>query len=325
MPRKAPGLSHREGLSIFKLTDMFPDEESARLWFEEVVWPDGRYCPQCGSVETHEAGHNNMPYRCRDCRSYFSVRTGTAIENSKLPLRKWVFAIYLDLTSLKGISSMKLHREIEVSQKTAWFMLHRIREGLLGSDDDGDPFASAVEADETFVGGYVKGGQGGRGKSIVAGVKERSSKQVRVRVVPDRKKPTLHGLITDNVDPTAQVYTDEAKSYRGIPNPHEWVNHSAGEYVREMAHTNGIEGFWSMLKRAYDGTYHKISKKHLQRYVDEFAGRHNMRDMDTVDQMARLVAGMVGRRLTRQELIADNGLPSGARGDKRTEDPSIRA
>ena len=169
MPQPAPGRSHREGLSIFRLTERFPDEDSARRWFENVVWPDGRYCPRCGSVRTHEAGHGHMPYRCRDCRSYFSVKTGTAIEKSKVSLRKWVFAIYLELTSLKGISSMKLHREIEVTQKTAWFMLHRIREGIMGSDDDDDPFTDAVEADETFVGGYVRGGQGGRGKSAVAG------------------------------------------------------------------------------------------------------------------------------------------------------------
>ena len=301
MVAKAPGRSHREPISIFKLHTLFPDEYGARDWFESVVWPDDRCCPRCGSVDTHDAGHNNMPYRCRDCRGYFSVKTGTVIENSNLPLRKWVFAIYLELTSLKGISSMRLHREIEVSQKTAWFMLHRIREGLLGSPDD-DPFTSAVEADETFVGGYVRNGQGGRGKAIVAGVKERESRRVRARVVPDRKKPTLHALVADNVDPSAVVYTDEARSYRGIPNPHEWVNHGAGQYVDGMAHTNGIESFWCTLKKAYHGTYHWVSHKHLDRYVVQFTGKHNLRDRDTAEQMRAAVAGMVGRRVRYEDL-----------------------
>lgn len=303
MPQRAPGRSHREGLSIFRLTERFPDEDSARRWFEEVVWPDGRHCPRCGSLRTHEASHAKMPYRCTDCRSYFSVKTGTAMESSKLPLRKWVFAVYLELTSLKGISSMRLHREIEVSQKAAWFILHRIREGLLGSDDDDDPFTKAVEADETFVGGYVKGGQGGKGKAVVAGVKERGSKRIRAGVVPDRTKRTLHWLIADNVDPSATVYTDEASAYKGIPNPHEWVNHSAGQYVDGMASTNGIESFWCTLKKAYHGTYHWVSHKHLDRYVGQFTAKHNMRDSGTEDQMEAVIAGMVGRRVRYRDLV----------------------
>ena len=303
MPQKAPGRSHREGLSIFRLTERFPDEDSARRWFEEVVWPNGRYCPRCGSVRTHEASHAKMPYRCTDCRSYFSVKTGTALESSKLPLRKWVFAIYFELTSLKGISSMRLHREIEVSQKAAWFMLHRIREGLLGSDDDdNDPFISAVEADETFVGGYVKGGQGGKGKSIVVGVKERETKRVRAGVVPDRKKPTIHDFLDERVDETATLYTDELKSYKGFIEDHEWVNHSAGQYVDGMAHTNGIESFWNTFKKAYHGTYHWVSHKHLDRYVVQFTGKHNLRDRGTEDQMEAVITGMIGRRVRYREL-----------------------
>ena len=133
----ASGKANREGISIIELTDMFPDEESARAWFEGQVWPNGRHCPQCGSHRTHECSHAKCPYRCTDCRSYFSAKTGTAIENSKLPYRKWVFAIYLECTSLKGVSSMKLHRNIGVAQKTAWFMLHRIRK-VWAKDKAGD-------------------------------------------------------------------------------------------------------------------------------------------------------------------------------------------
>ena len=145
---KAPGKAHREGISILKLVDLFPDEESARVWFENLVWPEGRYCPRCGSMNTHEAKHAYSPYRCRDCKKYFSVKTGSTMEGSNVLLRKWVFAIYLELSSLKGVSSMKLHRDIDVTQKTAWFILHRIREAFGSSDNES--MSGPVEADETY-------------------------------------------------------------------------------------------------------------------------------------------------------------------------------
>ena len=270
------------------------------------MWPDGRHCPRCGSVETREAAHARMPYWCPDCRSYFSVRTGTAMERSKIPLRKWVFAIYLEMTSLKGISSMKLHRDIDVSQKSSWFMLHRIRQGLLGGGDD-DPFTGDVEVDETYVGGRKKPGIKGRGavgKAVVAGTKERGSRKVKALVVKDIKKRTMHDFVAETVDSAATVYTDELRSYQGIPNPHETVCHSAREWVDGMAGTNGIESFWATLKRSYHGTYHWFSHKHLDRYVGQFVGKHNLREMDTVDQMGSVAVGMVGRRITYRDLIA---------------------
>ena len=153
MPAKAPGRNHREAISLFRLTERFPDEDAARCWFEARVWPDGRHCPRCGSTETRDAAHAKMPYWCPACRSYFSVRTGTAIERSKIPLRKWVFAIYLEMTSLKGISSMKLHRELGISQKAAWLLLDRPREAMAADDF---LFPGPVEADETYVGGLGK-------------------------------------------------------------------------------------------------------------------------------------------------------------------------
>ena len=305
MGSKSPGRADRQAISIFELTEMFPDEESARHWFEDRVWPNGRHCPRCGSVRTREATHARMPYWCGDCRSYFSVKTGTSIESSNVPLRKWVFAIYFEMTGLKGVSSMKLHRDIDVSQKTAWFMLHRIRQGLMNDRDD-DPFTGVVEADETYVGGKKKPGTPGRGtvgKAIVAGVKERETKRVRARVVPDIRKPTLQEFVRENVDPGTTVYTDDLKSYLGVVKDHGTVNHSARQYVDGMAHTNGIESFWATLKKAYHGTYHHFSHKHLDRYVDQFVGKHNMRDMGTMDQMTHLVTGMVGKRLTYRELI----------------------
>ena len=314
MASNSPGRSERNGISMFALQKMFPTEESARIWFESVFWPNGRVCPRCGSLRTHEAGHRHMPYRCSDCRSYFSVKTGTLMEESRLPLLKWVYALYLELTSLKGISSMRLHREIEVSQKSAWFMLHRIRAGLLPKN--AELFNDEVEIDETYIGGKRKNmsnkkrkelagtGRGSVGKVAVVGVKETSTRQVRAMVVPDAKKTTLLPFIKQHVGDGTQVYTDDSKSYLNIPYPHEVVKHSVGEYVRKKAHTNGIESFWTVIKKAYHGTYHWFSAKHMERYVQQYVAKHNLRDLDTLDIMESVVRGMNGRRLKYEELVS---------------------
>ncbi len=139
MTKKAPGKSNREGVTVMQLADMFPTDDAALAWFESKIWPDGRKCPHCKSKRTCKASHGNMPYWCSDCRSYFSIKTGSVMQGSPLPLRKWVYAIYMHLTSLKGVSSMKLHRDIGVTQKTAWFMLQRIRKAF-ERDDDEPPF-----------------------------------------------------------------------------------------------------------------------------------------------------------------------------------------
>ena len=325
MARSAPGKSHRKGMTIVQLMDMFPTEESATEWFESVVWPDGRHCPKCGSTRTREASHKKMPYWCSDCRSYFSVKTNTAMQASKIPMRKWAIAIYLCLTSLKSVSSMKLQRDIGVSQPTAWFMLHRIREAW-GGEGEG-PFDGPIEVDETYFGGKRRNmsnaqrrelakegaGRGAVGKVAVVGAKCRTSNQVRAEVVEATDKGTLHDFVKDSAEPGATVFTDDATAYGGIPFDHETVKHSVNEYVDGMAHTNGIESFWSMLKRAHKGTFHKISPKHLQRYISEFAGKHNVRQSGTLAQMRDTVARLVGRNLLYRDLIADNELSSGAR------------
>ena len=315
MAHKAPGRSDREGITLMQLVDMFPTEEAAREWFESRIWPTGRHCPHCGSTRTHVAdGGNKMPYRCSDCRLYFSVKTNSLMHNSRLPLRKWAFAIYLHLTSLKGVSSLKLHRDIGVSQKSAWYMLQRIRKAF--EDDDEPPFSGPVEADETYIGGKRKNmpntkrrsltGRGSVGKTAVVGTKDRASNRIAAMPVPSTNTENVAGFVAAHTKPGAKVYSDEAVVYTALDSlyDHESVNHSVAEYVRGMAHTNGMESFWAMLKRGYQGVYHHMSPKHLHRYVNEFAGRHNMRGADTIDQMGALVSGMAGKRLTYRELIA---------------------
>lgn len=307
----APGRSHREGISLLELASIFPDESAAREWFEAMVWPHGRECPHCGSGDTYEGTHRSMPYRCRSCWKQFSVRTGTVLACSKVPLRKWAYAIYLDVTSLKGVSSMKLHRDLGVTQKTAWFMQQRLREAF-GQLVPDDPMAGPVEVDETYIGGLernkheakkLRAGPGPVGKTAVVGARDRATGQVVAKVVLNTAAGTLQGFVEARRAPNAPVYTDGATAYDGLPN-REAVAHSVGEYVRGQAQTNGIESFWATLKRAHKGVFHRLSAKHLQRYVNEFAARHSIRDLDTVEQMAHIAAAMAGQRLLYRDLVA---------------------
>ena len=311
-----PGKAYRNGITMIELAEMFPDEDSAREWFESKIWANGRCCPKCGSVSTVESSHVKMPYWCSDCRSYFSIRTGTLLESSKVSLRKWVWAIYLHLTNLKGVSSMKLHRDIGVSQPTAWFMLQRIRKAF--ESDDDPPFDGPVEIDESYFGGRERNkheskkqnaGRGTVGKTAVVGAKDRESGKVKARVIETPDRVTLWTFVNDSASYGATVYTDGASAYIGVGDMlngirHEAVNHTVGEYVRGMAHTNGIESFWAMLKRGYQGTYHWVSGKHLHRYIAEFAGRHGIRSLDTIEQMSHLAQGLTGKRLKYKELTA---------------------
>ena len=322
---KAPGKAHRTAISLVEIMRMFPDNETAEAWFAKARWPNGPHCPACGSVNVQVgAASKSQPYRCRErkCRRRFSVKVGTVMQNSNIPYQEWAIAAYLCLTDLKGVSSMKLHRDLNITQKSAWHLAHRLRKAFEPGKTMFD--VGPVEADETYIGGKRKNmpkskrkeltGRGAVGKAIVVGAKDRESNKIAARSVESTDGATLKGFIGEHTAPGAKVFTDEASGYQGMDFDHEAVNHSAGEYVRGMAHTNGIESFWSMLKRGYQGTYHKMSAKHLDRYVSEFAGRHNVRDQDTIDQMAGIVTGMADKRLRYSDLIADNGRSSGARG-----------
>ena len=305
-----PGKAFRKGISLVDLFDMFPNDGAAEEWFIQTRWPNGVACPNCGSTGINDhANHPTMPFHCRDCRKFFSAKTGTVMQSSKLGYRKWALAIYIFTTDIKGTSSMKLRRAIGVSQKTAWYMAHRIRESFGTSET---PFAGPVEVDETWIGGKEhnkhesckqNAGRGPVGKTPVIGAKDRATGKVTAQPIEHTNKPTLQTFVESTTKEGAKVYTDEHPGYSDLPN-HETVKHSVKEFVHGQAHTNGVESFWAGLKRGYVGTYHHMSGKHLHRYVNEFAGRHNDRPSDTGDQMQHIAEGMEGKRLRYDDLVA---------------------
>ena len=300
-------------MNLIQLFEKFPDEQSARKWIEDIRWPNGeRRCPFCDGERTyHVETEEPMPYRCSDCREYFSVRTDMVMQKSKVPLRKWVIAIYLLSTARKGMSSVALHKAIGVTQKTAWFMAQRIREGWnLGTE----PMKGPAEVDETFIGGKetnkhankkLRAGRGTVGKVPVFGARRRGGNVVAFPV-PNVSKNVLTKAVLDAVERGEQVYSDEHAGYNDLDQhfKHETISHGAGEYARESVHTNSIESFWALFKRGHYGIYHKMSEKHLHRYVNEFAGRQNDRHLDTIVQMAMIVRGLEGKHLPYNQLIA---------------------
>ena len=297
---------------------IFTDESKAREWLEARVWPEGPVCPHCGEAEklhrmegdAHRAGLLN----CNSCRKQFTVTVGTLFERYKIPLTKWLLATFLLSASKKGISTHQMHRMIGVSYKSTWFMMHRIREAMrpLNPTEPMGGEGKTVEADETYVGGKEKnkhvgkrnrGNIGGTGKEIAFALVERGG-SVRSFHVPSVNAKTLCPILVSQVSRATSLMTDDAGQYRHMGNEfakHEVVNHGINEYVRGNAHTNTIEGYFSILKRGITGTYHHVSPQHLKRYLGEFDFRYNNRSALKIDDMTRAseaLKGIKGKRLT---------------------------
>ena len=305
----------------------FQDEQAAYEWVEAHLWPHGPQCPRCGGLDrnTKLGGKSTRigVYKCKDCRKPFTVKVGTIFEDSHIPMRLWLQAIFLIASSKKGISSNQLHRTLGVTLKSSWFLSHRIREAMNDGGYGFDPLGGtggAVEVDETFIGrDYNKkpvGEKKGRGtghKYKVVSLIDRTKGYARSIVVDNLKTKTLYPLLRDNIHPHAQLMTDEAHQYQVLGKMfarHYWTNHRAGEYVNRdnrFIHTNTVEGFFSIFKRGMKGVYQHCGHNHLNRYVTEFDFRYNNRIANGVNDEERaekLLRGVVGKRLTYQTTLS---------------------
>jgi transposase-like protein len=289
----------------------FEDAETAREWLESTLWPDGPVCPHCGSLQNATAVTTRPGlYQCNDgeCRKQFTVTVGTLFERSHIPLNKWLLAAFLICASKKGMSAHQLHRMLGISYKSAWFMMHRLREAMREGKFPGGLGGAnrVVEADETYVGGKAANRKGKvPSKEAAIALVERGGK-VRSFHVPSVSAKTLRPILMGQLDRKSYLMTDEAAVYTAMGAEfmgHGTVNHSAEEYVRHggFMHTNTVENYFSILKRGITGTYHHVSPQHLKRYLAEFDFRYNERSglgVDDAERATKALKGIVGKRLT---------------------------
>jgi transposase-like protein len=305
----------RSTISTFKLFELFPDEEAARKYLEDRLWPNGPKCPTCAGSDRLTTRKNGF-YRCNACQFDFTIRTGTIFGRSHIPLHKWVHAMYLLVTARKGISSLQLAKQIGISQHAAWFMLQRLREAC-SSPDNIDKLKGIIEIDEAFFGGKeankhknkkLNAGRGSVGKTAVLGMRERGGR-TRAKVIADRTISTIQQEIHNTVEVGATIYTDEGPAYAdldGLFFRADSVTHSAGEFARGAVSTNSIEAVWAVMKRGIIGVYHSASAKHLDRYVQEFAFRLNEGNVGrhTLARLDSLIDAVVGKRITYKQVTA---------------------
>ncbi len=299
--------------SLFALMDAFPDEQACIDHLRSIRWRDGEFCPYCGDNRIYHFS-DRKTHKCGACRQRFSIKVGTIFADTKLPLRKWFMAIWMITNHPKGIASTTLAKDLKITQKSAWFVMHRLRHAARTNSFNA-PLKGPVESDTTFVGGKEKnkhsadrtgGTQGGAGKAVVLGVIEREG-ELRAKHIGANSSKFVHDEIKSNVEPMSVLLTDEDRAYVGLGDNylHLTVRHSMGEYVRGAGfiHTNSIESVWAQLKRQIVGVHHWVSPKHLQKYVDEMAFRFNRRDLKVTPRMNDLFACVEGR-LTYKTLIA---------------------
>ena len=269
-----------KNVNLLTLLDRFNCNEKCRDALEAIRWPSGVACLRCGDTDITEIASRHQ-FRCAGCKYRFTVTAGTIMHRSHLPIRTWFLAIYLMCQSKKGMSAHQLHRMLGTTYKTAWFLCHRIREAMGNDPFTGPTLVGVIEMDETMIGGKTKGDNWRENKTWVAGAVERGGR-IRIERIPNIRKRTIHDFVRRTVrDEAEAIYTDELKSHIGIGDEdtrHESVNHSAEEWVRGDVHTNSVEGVWSLFKRSIVGSFHKMSVKHMDRYLEELEWRFNNRD-----------------------------------------------